>query len=179
MDLIDPCLNDSLAEKASHIGWKLIDFDFCMLESDDWGQLKNEIKEKRKKNELVHYKVNDSKLDRKASNDSRIDSFVIFDHSPKEATIKNLSKNSIALTLEFNTILHTSRKKKNSVLSEWRRTIFLAKKHDIELYVTTGAESKYDLRPPEMLEKLVNSLNGDLESPEGKILRNKEKLESD
>ena len=179
MSLVDPCLEKELREKASQLGWEKTDFDLCILISNDWGHLKKEIKQERKENELLHYRFKDTDLDRKASEDHRIDSFIVTDQSPEEATIKNLAENSIAVTLDFNTLLDTSRKRKNSVLSEWRRTIFLADKHDIDLYVTTGADEELELRPPEMLETFVDSLDGQIKDPRDKIQRNKLKLESD
>lgn len=179
MSLIDPCQKDEFSEKASQIGWKLEEFDFVVLESTDWGRLKKEIKEERVRNELIHYRLSDSGIDRKASQDHRIDSFIVSDQAPEEATVKNLSENNTAITLDFSTILDTSKKRKNSVLSEWRRTVFLADKNDIELYITTGTESKFDLRPPRMLESLINSLDGDLDNPEDKMKENREKLERD
>ena len=179
MSFVDPCLHKDFSEKASQIGWKLSEFGFVVLDSDGWGQLKKEIKEERELNELIHYKFIDSKIDRKASEDHRIDSFIISDQAPEEATVKNLSENNTAITLDFSTILNTSRKRKNSILSEWRRTVFLADKHNIQLYITTGAESEFDLRPPEMLESLIKSLGGELDNPEDKIKKNREKLERD
>jgi len=177
MSLVDPCLEKELREKASQLGWKTTEFNFAVLDSDDWGELKKEIGEEREQNELIHYRFSDSSLDRKASEDHRIDSVIITDQAPEEATVKNLSDNSTAITLDFSSLLETSRKRKNSILSEWRRTIFLADKHGIELYVTTGAESEFDLRPPEMLKSLINSLNTDLDNPEDKITNNREKME--
>lgn len=179
MSLVDPCLEKELREKASQIGWEKTDFDFCILSSNDWGQLKKEIKQEREGNELLHYRFKDTDLDRKASEDHRIDSFIISDQSPEETLVNNLSENSIAITLDFNALLGVSRKRKNSVLSEWRRTISLAEKYDIQLYVTTGADEELELRPPEMLEAFIGSLEGQIKDPTDKIQRNKLKLESD
>lgn len=179
MALIDPCLREELRDEASDLGWKLIDFDFHALESTDWGELKNEIREKREVNELIHYRFSGSELDRKASKDHRIDSFIITDKAPEEATVKNLSENSIAVILDFSTLLNSSRKRKNAVLSEWRRTFFLADKKQVKVYISSGAEDRFELRPPEMLESFIRSLGGELGSPEDKVIDNKKKLESD
>lgn len=166
MKPVDLCIIDSSGEvvsKAKEIGWKDPDsYDSTLIEADNWGELKQKIKDKREESHVLIFSGGNEKLNRKAVTDSRVDVLLHPEKNRKdsgfdEPMARKAAENNVALGLDFRT-LSTSDKNRVHALGAWRKNLRLCEKHDTPYIITTGAEEKFELRAPKDLETFLNSI---------------------
>lgn len=166
MLIVDPCIKSSetgVHEKALDIGWddtSVNGFKSTTVKASNWGELRKKIRQEREVNEILIVEADKEDLCRRTAEMPETD-LLIANNSVDEETVKKASENNVAICFNFNDLLDSSRKSKTATMSEWRRLISLSEKYGTDYAVTSGAEDKYELRPPKGLKALIESLNGD------------------
>ncbi|WP_414837493.1 RNase P subunit p30 family protein [Candidatus Nanosalina sp. VS9-1] len=174
MSYVDPCIETQDKEihgKAREIGWDSTNADFntVFLEASDWGELKKKISQNREDADILVFRAGNEELDRKAVSDPRLDVLLSPGKGRSETGVDKViaekaAENGVAIGLSFRRMIKASKKKKKvSVMSDWRQIFRICEKFDTKYLITTGAEEKFDLRSPKDLKSLVRSLNGDAE----------------
>lgn len=167
MNYYDLCLRNTskeIKDKAEELGWEATncDFETVFLEADDWGELKRKIGENRKDADVLVFRGGDEELNRKATEDSRVDVLLHPEKGRKDSGMnhviaKEAAKNKVAIGFDF-TMLDTSEKTRSHILRHWSRNLMLCEKYDAPYILTTGAGEKYSLRTPRDLASIIESL---------------------
>ncbi len=180
MTYVDPSIPEQLSREAEELGW-MTQFSSETLKASDWGQLKQKLRQQREDNHFITVISTDHELDRRASQDPRID--VLFPEEFDETVAEQASENSVAVGLNFSEVLGESRKARVETISNWRDIIEICERKETDYIITTGAENEYDLRPPEGMKAFINSVGGDgdkaVEKAHQILEKNREKLKGD
>ncbi len=166
MNYTDICVSepsDEVVSKAQQIGWENPrNYSTKLVEADDWGELKKELREHREENHVIIFLGGDEELNRKAVSDPRVDVILHPGRNRKdsgfdEPMAEKAAENNVALGLDFR-MLSTSDKRRVHTLSNWRKNLRLCEKHEVQYLITTAADEKHDLRAPRDLEAFIDSL---------------------
>lgn len=180
MTYVDPSIPEQLKQNAKQLGW-YTEFSSRTLEASDWGELKQELKRYREDNHLITVISGSHELDRKASQDPRVD--ILFPEEFDETVAEQASENSIATGLRFTEVLGGSRKARVQTISKWRRIIEISERKNTDYIIATGAETEYELRPPEGLTAFIDSIGGDCDKATEKaseiLEKNRKKIGED
>lgn len=170
MSYYDLCLQKTsgeMEEKAEQLGWEATNCDFktVFLEAVEWGELKRKIGQNREEADVLVFRGGDDELNRKAAEDSRIDVLLHPEKGRKDSGInhvvaKEAAKNSVAIGFDFR-MLDSSEKTRSHILRHWSRNLMLCEKYDAPYIMTLGAGEKFDLRAPEDLASIIDSLGYD------------------
>lgn len=156
--------SEEIRQKAEELGWTATNCDYntVFLEADNWGELKRQIKEERESADVLVFEAGDSELNRKASEDSRLDVILSPEEGNKDSgidyvTAENASENNIAVGFSLKT-LQKKGKRRSQILASWRKNLRLCEKFDTPYIITTEASSVHELRAPRDLASIIESL---------------------
>lgn len=191
MNHADICISDpseKTLSKAQEVGWdEQGNHSTELIEAEDWGELKQKIRENREENHVIVFLGGDEKLNRKAVSDPRVDVLLHPGKGRKdsgfdEPMAEKAAENNVALGLDFR-MLSGSDKRRVHMLSNWRKNLKLCEKHDAPYLITTAASQEYEIRAPRDLEAFINSLGFSgrkaLEKHVEILEKNTEKLEEE
>lgn len=161
------CLRKTSAEvkqKAEKIGWTATNCDYSttFLEAKDWGELKRKIREEREKADVLVFEGGDKELNRKASQEPRLDIILSPEKGGRDSgidhvTAKEAAENNVAIGFSLRS-LQKEGKRRSQNLSNWRKNLKLCKKFGAPSIITTEASSVYDLRSPRDLASIIDSI---------------------
>lgn len=163
----DLCLRETSEEVrdlAEDIGWTATNCDFnaVFLEAENWGELKKKIQQNRNKADILVFKGGDAELNRKASEDHRIDVLLHPEKDRKDSGIDHViaeaaAKNKVAIGFDLQQLMKNE-KQQTHALTAWRKNLRLCDKYDTPYIITSGARDKLDLRAPRELSAIIKSL---------------------
>ena len=81
-----------------------------------------------------------------------------YDSGLNHVMAKLARKNGVAIEINFNEILNSTKKTRSRVMSNMRDNIQLAKKHKMPIVVCSGAKSHWDMRDPLSLASMAVQL---------------------
>ena len=166
MKYTDICISgpsEDIVSKTKEVGWKDPEgYSTESIEADDWGELKQKIRENREENHVIVFLGGDEKLNRKAASDPRVDVLLHPGKGRKdsgfdEPMAEEASENNVTLGLNFRSILTTDKRRVHE-LANWRKNLRLCEKRDAPYLVTTAADQINHLRAPRDLKAFIDSL---------------------
>ena len=115
--------------------------------------LKKKVKKSRKKSDILIVKGGDLKINRAACEDKQVDILSQPYRSRRDMGINHVlarkaAENSVAIEINIKTLLKTSLRYRYRVISQFRHIIDLQRKFQFPLIITSGANTKYDLKTP-------------------------------
>jgi ribonuclease P/MRP protein subunit RPP1 len=169
-DFYDLCLRETsedMEKLAEELGWSKTNcsLETVFLKSDNWGDMKEKIGNRRTDADMLVLKGGDDELHRKAAEDGRIDIILHPEKGRKDSGIDHViaekaGKNKVAVGFDFQQLSGNS-KSKTHILKHWRKNLKLCKKYNAPYIITTGSQKQYELRSPRDLEKIIDSLGYD------------------
>lgn len=188
-DLANRVTSEEARQFAGELGWSAVngDFETRFLEAEDWGELKQKIRNSRDEADVLVFEGGDEELNRKAASDPRLDVLLHPEKDRKDSGIDHVlaekaAENRVAIGFDLS-ILPESSKQRSHVLAHWRRNLKLVEKYGTPYILTTGAQDRYDLRAPRDLAALIDSLGHEglpaVKRYPGKILERAEKAGED
>jgi ribonuclease P/MRP protein subunit RPP1 len=163
----DICIREKsgeVKEKAEELGWAdPAEYETVFLEARNWGELKNKIQQNRENCDVLVFLGGDEELNRKATEDGRIDVLLHPEKNRKDSGMdkvvaENASTHNVAIGFDFRQLLKQP-KNQVHVLSHWRKNLELCERYDTPYLITTAAEQKNQLRAPRDLKSIVDSLS--------------------
>ncbi len=169
-EFYDLCIREEspeMEEFAQELGWTetSCNLEVVLIDASDWGELKRKIGEKREEADAVVFKGGNAELNRKASEDPRVDVILHPEKGRKDSGIDHViaekaAENKAAIGFDLRQ-LKKSRKVRSHVLRHWRKNLMLCEKYGTPYIITSGAEEKYELRAPRDLTSIIDSLGYD------------------
>lgn len=163
----DLCLKSTsreVCDKARKLGWKSTNcnLETVFLNADNWGELKEKIREKRSEADVLVYYGTTEQLNRKAVESSEIDILLTSVNEGKvtgfnHVTAKKASKNGVAVGLDLSETPEDP-EKRSVMLADWRKIMELCEKYGADYLVTTGASTVMELRVPQDIAALIDSI---------------------
>ena len=133
----DICIQENseeMVEKATELGWKNPEaYETLILEAENWGELKNKLRDNREEYDILVFKGGNEKLNRDAVSDQRLDVLLHPERNRKDSGMDSVvarkaAENNVAIGFDLKQLL-AKPKKQVHVLSHWRKNLMLCEKH--------------------------------------------------
>jgi ribonuclease P/MRP protein subunit RPP1 len=160
-----------------------------MIKASNQNDLNSIIPKVRNKFEVVMVHGGDYDINRAACENSAVDVLCHPELGRKDSgldhiCIKSAQENNVAVEINFHEILGSSKKNRTYALSAMKRNVDLCRKYGAPVITTSGAVTKWGLRPGRDLSAILNILGMELGNaidstsviPENIVKQNREKL---
>lgn len=160
-----------------------------IIRAETVAQLKKMVSNVRKKAELVLVHGGNYEINRIASEMPEVDILAHPELERRDSGIdhivaKNMSENDVALEINFREILESFKKHRSYILSNMRKSIYLAKKYNVPIVTASSAYSIWGMRSCRDLAAFAHLLGLDLSEaintvstiPEQIVISNRERL---
>jgi len=178
---------EELKKIEAEVGISL--FHGAEIRANNPKELKNLLKMVREKVLIVSVHGGEYEINRAACSDSRVD---ILSHpylgrndcGLDETCLKRARENEVLIGIPFYHLLHSHGRERVVLLQQIAESIRLCHELKVNVIITTGAKSSWDIRDPRALASVANVLGMDLgkaidcvsEIPENLVEKNRKKL---
>ncbi len=142
---------DTVDEVNKDVGPRVV--SSVKVSAENLKDLNDKISAAREMFHVVIVQGGDTDINRRASEDSRVDILLSPGKGRKDAGIdqvvsREMKENNVALGICWRDLLKTSGKKRSQVLSKIRRQKSFSDKYGFDMVLVSGAEKKYEMRKP-------------------------------
>ncbi len=122
--------------------------------------LRKKVQKSRKRTDILMVRGGDLKVNRAACEDKRVDILSQPYRSRRDTGINHIlarkaAENSVAIEINLKTLLKTNLRYRYRVISQFRHIVKLQRKFKFPLIITSGANSKYDLKTPQDISAIA------------------------
>ena len=133
------------------------------IKADNVKDLEERVKLVRDNVHVVIVHGGDLEINRRACEMPEVDILAHPEFERKDSGLdyvmaRNAAENRVAIELNFNEILNTSKRIRSFLLSKWRRNVLLCEKFGAPIICSSGSQSIYDLRGPKALIFLLQTI---------------------